>query len=379
MEIKFVCDHDSLTDRYGRFVLKPLDRGAGAVVGNALRRVLLSQLDGAAVTAVKIPGVLHEFASIPGAVEDTSEVIRNLRGLDLKMSDSGPCTLRISAEGKGVVTARDLEADDGVTILNPSAHIVTLETGAKFTAEIEIDSGVGFRQAELGGREIGVIPVDADFCPVARVGYAVEKLEGDRELLSVELVTNGSIVPIDAVKKAASILKSGLTDERLISSKFDGTNGTFVIDAQFKQAGSMFYSGDHAIGHMLRWALMSYLSPDGKEPVTFADYTIQEVEHAASLFEDGGLMLEVHTDGTLGPKEAVSLAGKRLSEMLDVLLSQPVKERGLWDSGTAERRGDAATVSVSPRRRVSASPCLLWRRVLILARPGSLGCAARFL
>ncbi|MFC1713978.1 DNA-directed RNA polymerase subunit beta' [Candidatus Poribacteria bacterium] len=311
MEIRFVCDHDSLTERHGRFILEPLDKGAGAVIGNALRRVLLSQLDGAAVTAVKFRGVLHEFAPIPGAVEDTMEVIRNLRRLDLRVSRPGPKNLRISEKG-GVVTARDLETDDEVVLLNPAAHIVTLADGAKLSAEIEVDTGTGFREAKPGEREPGVIAVDADFCPVQRAVYSVKELEENQEFLSVELYTNGSINPIDAVKKAAAILKSGLTEENLISGDFDNTSGTFVIDA-----------GGHTIGSILCWALMSYSngqkSGDGCEPVVFADYAAQT---------DGKLTLEVQTDGDLGPKEALSLAQQRLVKMMDVLQSPPVKERG---------------------------------------------------
>lgn len=309
METKFICDHDSLTDRHGKFILEPLDKGAGVVIGNALRRVFLSQLTGAAVTAVKIEGVLHEFASIPGAVEDISEVIRNLKHLELKMSGSTPKTLRVSA-GKGVITARELKTNGEVKILNPDAHIVTMADGARFTAEIEVGTGIGFRQAESGGREPGVIAVDADFCPVQRVAYAVKELDGDQESLSVKFHTNGSISPVETVQKAAEILKSGLAEAGLISSDFSGQAGTFVIGGK---------PGGHTIGSIIRWALMSYQSPDGKEHVTFADYSVQK---------DGSLTLEVQTDGELSPRDALSLAKKRLSEILDKLLSLPAKERG---------------------------------------------------
>ena len=308
METGFICDYDNLTDRYGRFFVKPLEKGAGRILGNALRRVLLSQLEGAAVTAVRIQGVLHEFAPIPGAVEDTLEVIRNLKRLELRAITPG--TIRVSVEGKGTVTARDLKTDDGITILNPDAHIVTLEAGAEFSAQMEVDKGIGFRQADPASRDIGIIAVDADFCPVKRVGYTVDELEEDGELLSLEIATDGSIGPVDALKKAVEILKTGLTGEKLIKGKFSKTSGNFVINAR---------PGGHTTGSMLCWSLMSYVSSDSEEHVTFADYEIQE---------DGSLTLEVHTDGSLGPKEAVSLAGKRLSEMLDIFLSPPVMERG---------------------------------------------------
>jgi len=325
MDTRFICDHDNLTGSYGRFILEPLSSGAGAVLGNALRRVLLSRLDGAAVTAVKIQSVAHEFAPIPGAVEDTSEVIRNLRLLKLEMSGSAPKKLRASAEGAGVITARDLKADDGVRIMNPGAHIVTLEAGSKFAAEMEVNRGIGFKEADPGGGEIGVIDVDADFCPIERVSYTVKTLEGNAESLSIELYTNGSINPIDAMKKAAEILKSGLTDEGLISSKFNGTSGTFVMSAN---------PGGHTIGSTLRWALMSNLSPDC---VRFADYNIQK---------DGSLSLEVHTDGSMNPKEAISLAAKGVSEMLDIILSPPESKRGCPSIARSTSAG-AHTGSVS--------------------------------
>jgi DNA-directed RNA polymerase subunit beta' len=323
METKFICDYDNLTDRYGRFFVKPLEKGAGRILGNALRRVLLSQLEGAAVTAVRIQGVLHEFAPIPGAVEDTSEVLHNLKRLELRAA--APGVIRVSVDGKGAVRARDLKTDDDITILNPDAHIVTLEAGAAFSAEMEVDKGIGFRQADPAGRAIGVIAVDADFCPVKRVGYAVEELEEDGELLSLELTTDGSISPVEALKKAVEILKTGLTGEKLIKGKFDKTSGKFVINAR---------PGGHTTGSMLCWSLMSLeektqdtrlktqdKDPESSkyEPVKFADYELQE---------DGSLTLEVHTDGSLGPKEAVSLAGKRLSGMLDTFLSPPAMERG---------------------------------------------------
>jgi DNA-directed RNA polymerase alpha subunit len=357
METKFICDYDNLTDRYGRFFVKPLEKGAGRILGNALRRVLMSQLEGAAVTAVRIQGVLHEFAPIPGVVEDTLEVIRNLKRLELRAT--APGVMRVSVEGKGAVRARDLKTDDDITILNPDAHIVTLEAGAEFSAEMEVGKGIGFRQADPAGRDIGVIAVDADFCPVKRVGYAVEELEfqvsslksqvSRGELLSLEITTDGSIAPVDALKKAVEILKTGLTGEKLIKGKFNKTSGNFVINAGSplkRGLGGFSRLDGHTTGSMLCWSLMSLRAEGGErraeseghrakgkkqtkalssmpyalyEHVTFADYKIQE---------GGSLTLEVHTDGSLEPKEAVSLAGKRLSGMLDVLLSPPAMERG---------------------------------------------------
>lgn len=214
METGFLCDYDNLTERWGRFILEPLEKGIGTVLGNSLRRVLLSQLDGSAITVVKIHGVPHEFAPIPGAVEDTLEVIRNLRGLKLKMSCPGPKTLCISAEG--VVTGRALAVDDEVRVLNPDVKIVTLEPGAKFLAEIKVEKGVGFRQAQENNEGIGFINVDANFSPIQRVGYAVRELEEGMESLSIELATHGGISPIDAINKAAAILKSAFTESKFI-------------------------------------------------------------------------------------------------------------------------------------------------------------------
>lgn len=308
MGIRFVCDHDSLTDKRGRFAIEPLNKGAAKVLGNALRRILLSQLEGAAVTAVKIDDVLHEFALIPGAIEDTSEVIRNLKNLKLKMSGSGTKKLHISATG--VVTGRDIKADDGVTILNPDTHIVTLSEEAKFVAEIEVDTGVGFRQAEEGSSELGTIVTDADFSPALRVGYAVKELDNGQESLSLELHTDGSISPLEAIKKAVIILRSGLVEKQLVSGDFDETHGKFIINTG---------ANGYAIGSILKWTLMSHLSADKKEHVTFADYSLQD---------NGNMVLEIQTDGKISPKAALSVVAKELLKIIDTLIADPIKERG---------------------------------------------------
>lgn len=198
---------------YGRFVVEPLERGYGTTLGNSLRRVLLSSLPGAAVTSVKIEGVLHEFSTIPGVVEDTTDVILNLKQLCLKMYSDEPRMLRLEAHGEKEVTAADIIADPDVEILNPDLHIATLEKGARLQMEIDVRKGRGYVPAERNkspNQAIGVIPVDSIFTPVRKVNFAVENTRvgqrTDYDRLVLDVWTNGTIRPDEAVSMAARIL-----------------------------------------------------------------------------------------------------------------------------------------------------------------------------
>lgn len=210
--------------RYGKFVVEPLERGYGTTLGNAMRRVLLSSLPGAAVTSVKIDGALHEFSTIPGVVEDTTDIILNLKSLCLKLHSDGPKTIRVEAEGEGEVTARDIIADADVEILNPNLHLATLARTGRLAMEITVEKGRGYVPAEKNKPEnaIGVIPVDALFSPVPKVNFTVENTRvgqvTDYDRLTLEVWTNGSVAPDEAVSTAARILTDylslfqGLTD-----------------------------------------------------------------------------------------------------------------------------------------------------------------------
>ncbi|HEX7056232.1 MAG TPA: DNA-directed RNA polymerase subunit alpha [Bacilli bacterium] len=211
---------------YGKFVVEPLERGYGTTLGNSLRRILLSSLPGAAVTSVQIDGVLHEFSTIPGVLEDVTEIILNLKGLSLKIHSEDEKVLEIDAEGEGVVTAGDIRADSDVEILNPELHIATLASDARLHMRIYANRGRGYIPADRNKSEeqmIGVIPVDSIYTPITRVNYTVENTRVGQvtnyDKLSLEVWTDGSIRPEEAVSLGAKILTEhlmlfvGLTDE----------------------------------------------------------------------------------------------------------------------------------------------------------------------
>jgi len=202
---------------YGKFVVEPLERGYGITLGNSLRRILLSSLPGAAVTSVKIDGVLHEFSTVPGVVEDVTDIILNLKQLSLKVHSDGIKTLRIDAEGEGPVTAGDIHTDADVEILNPDLHIATLDKGGRLVAEITVGKGRGYVPADQNKHldmPIGVIPVDSIFSPIRRVNYTIEHTRvGNKtnyDKLTLEVWTNGTIKPDEACSWGAKILKEHL-------------------------------------------------------------------------------------------------------------------------------------------------------------------------
>ncbi len=207
-------DEDVSTDDYGRFVIEPLERGFGATVGNSLRRVLLSSLEGDAITSVRIEGVHHEFGAIPGVVEDVSELVLNLNSIRLKLHGTKEKkSVRIKAKGKKTLSAANLAVDDEILILNPDQHLLTMNQGAKVEAEIEIGRGRGYVSAEQNKTEdqpIGTICIDSIFSPVEKVNVAVEDARvgqtTDYNRVILEIWTNGGILPEDALASAAKIL-----------------------------------------------------------------------------------------------------------------------------------------------------------------------------
>ncbi len=205
-------------DRYGKFVLEPLERGFGITMGNSMRRVLLSSLPGVAVTSVKVDGALHEFTTLPGVKEDLVEIILNLKELALVMSGDEPKIITINAQGPGRVTAGDIIVDADVEIKNPEHHIATLNNDARLFMEITIEKGRGYVPAERNkhaGQPIGIIPVDSIFTPIRRVNYNVENTRvgqvTDYDKLTLEVWTNGTIKPDEATSLAAKILVEHLT------------------------------------------------------------------------------------------------------------------------------------------------------------------------
>ncbi|HCY74662.1 MAG TPA: DNA-directed RNA polymerase subunit alpha [Ignavibacteriales bacterium] len=210
-----VLDEANYTNSFGRFTLQPLERGYGVTLGNSLRRVLLSSLQGAAITSVKFSGVLHEFTTIEGVVEDVSEIILNLKQVRLKFLSKKPNKIDISLNGPGEWTAGDIQkASNEVEILNPDLHIATLNKSAKLEVEIRVGKGVGYVPAAeniVPDQTIGVIPIDSIFTPIKLVKYEVENVrigdKNDFEKLTFEVTTDGSITPDDALTQAAKILR----------------------------------------------------------------------------------------------------------------------------------------------------------------------------
>ncbi len=211
-------DHSTLTKNYGRFYAQPFERGFGTTIGNALRRVLLSSIEGAAITAVKIEGVLHEFSPIPGALEDTTEIILNLKRVPFNLLSPGPKMVTLRAEGEGVVKSSDIELPSDVEILDKDLVIANLSPSGKLALEMRLNDGRGYVSAEKNFDEdltIGFIPLDSVHSPVKKVNYVVEAARvgqaTDYDKLTLDVWTNGCVSPQDAVGLASKLLKDHLT------------------------------------------------------------------------------------------------------------------------------------------------------------------------
>ncbi len=212
----FEVDKDSLSDDYGRFVIRPLERGYGVTLGNSLRRVLLSSMMGSAVSAVKFDGVLHEFSTIPDVLEDVTDIILNLKEVRFRQYDAEPKTLRIEKHGPGTVTAADIQHNDQVEVLNPEQHIATLGKDGKFVAELVISYDRGYREANEIKKDlpVGFITVDAIHSPIRRVNFNVSAARvgqrTDYDALTLEVWTDGSLKPEESVALASKIMKEQL-------------------------------------------------------------------------------------------------------------------------------------------------------------------------
>src|SRR5207244_4198216 len=214
---RVVSDRTGLTDTFGKFTAEPFERGFGVTVGNSLRRILLSSLEGSAVTRWKIQGVQHEISTIPGVVEDVTDIILNVKSLVVKNSSEQPRTIRIDRHEKGVITAANIISDEAVQIVNPEHILATLTDDVPFVMEMTVENGRGYRTADDNAgkeREIGVIPVDSSFSPVVRVKYDIEETrvgqKTNYDRLILEIWTNGTVGPQMAVVEAAKILRKHL-------------------------------------------------------------------------------------------------------------------------------------------------------------------------
>jgi DNA-directed RNA polymerase subunit alpha len=211
---RLACESETLTNRYAKFYAQPFERGFGTTIGNCLRRALLSSIEGAAITAVKIQGVLHEFSSIPGVVEDATDIILNLKRIPFKLHGAGPKTLRVERTTPGEMLSGEIEADGEVEILDPNVHIATISEGGSLTIEMRLKRGRGYVSAERNFDEdlaVGYIPIDSVHSPVKKVNYTVESArlgqDTDYDKLTIEVWTNGSVKPENAVGLASKLIK----------------------------------------------------------------------------------------------------------------------------------------------------------------------------
>jgi len=211
---RLACNLETLTATYGEFSAQPFERGFGTTIGNALRRVLLSSIEGAAVTAVKIEGVLHEFSPIPGVVEDATDIILNLKQVPLRLHGEGPKTLSLTVDKSGQVNSSKIHTDADVEVLNPNVYLATVSEGGNLQVEMRLKHGRGYISADQNFDEdlaIGYIPIDSVHSPVRKVNYTVEPARlgqvTDYDKLSLKVWTNGSVSPQDAVGLAAKLLK----------------------------------------------------------------------------------------------------------------------------------------------------------------------------
>src|ERR1700684_3066424 len=211
---RLVANTESLTERFGQFNAQPFERGFGSTIGTGLRRVLLSSIEGAAITGVRIDGVSHEFSPIPGVVEDATDIILNLKQVPFKMMGEGMRTVRLKADGAGQILSGQIEADSDIEVLDRNMHIATIGEGGKLSIEMRLKSGRGYVSADRNNDEdlpLGYIPIDSVHSPVRKVNFAVEAARlgqmTDYDKLTIEVWTNGAISPQDSVGQAAKLLK----------------------------------------------------------------------------------------------------------------------------------------------------------------------------
>jgi DNA-directed RNA polymerase subunit alpha len=234
-------ERETLTDRFGRFTAQPFERGFGTTVGNALRRVLLSSIEGTAFTAVKIDGVLHEFSPIKGVVEDATDIILNLKQIPLKCHVDYTKTLYVRVDRPGPVRAGDIEVDQDIEILEPDAHIATVSEGGRLHMELRVKRGRGYVAADKNFDEdlgIGWIPIDSVHSPVKKVNYLVEGARigqtTDYDKLTLDVWTNGSVTPRDAVSLAAKLIRDHLN---IFVNVEEGDEQTMEASAEAPRSG----------------------------------------------------------------------------------------------------------------------------------------------
>lgn len=327
---KLQVESESLTNTYGKFFAEPFERGFGTTLGNSLRRVLLSSLQGAAITSVKIKGVLHEFSSIPGVTEDVTNIILNLKGVSLKMYGNESRIVRIIHKGDGIIKAGDIVSDANVEILNPDHHIATCSKDANLEVEMVVKLGKGYVPADRNRDEkapVGTIPIDAIFSPIKKVNFTVTNARvgqmTDYDKLILELWTNGSIVPEDAVAFAAKILKEQLSifinfdeeaepaEEAETEEEREKINENLYrsvdeLELSVRSANCLKNAGIKMIGE-----LVSRSEAEMLKTQNFGRKSLNEIK---DILADMGLTLGMKLDGFPDPEVMRRIRGERKDE-----------------------------------------------------------------
>jgi len=306
---------------YGKFVCEPLERGFGITIGNSLRRIILSSLYGSAIVAVKFDTVMHEFSVIPGVLEDVSEIILNLKEVRFKVAYAEPKTVYINVEGEGKVTAGDIVSDDGrCEVLNPDAHIATLSRSAKLDMTMTVKVGKGYSLSEANKDEdapLGTIPIDAVFSPIKRVNYGVDNArvgqKTDYDKLTLEVWTDGSILPEDAVAYAAKILKEQLTIFINFDEKIEPEAEKKVDELQEPQFNENLYRSVDELELSVRSAnclknadilkIYQLVSKTEAEMLKTKNFGRKSLNEIKEVLSEMGLSLGMKLDGFVPPEE----------------------------------------------------------------------------
>lgn len=313
---------------YGKFVCEPLERGFGITIGNALRRTILSSLYGAAIVSVRFDKVMHEFSTIPGVIEDVSEIILNLKEVRLRVKDAGPKKLRLEKKGEGPVTAGDLLSDTGgCEILNPDQQIATLSDSGKLQMTMMVKVGKGYSLSEQNKDEedpVGTIPIDSVFSPIKRVNYTVQNARvgqrTDYDKLTLEVWTDGSVHPADAVAYGAKILKEQLAifinfdeeaEPEISSSEDDGSNAQFnenlyrsveELELSVRSANCLKNADIHKI-----FQLVSRTEAEMLKTKNFGRKSLNEIKE---VLAEMGLSLGMKLEGFVVPEEEETVEGE---------------------------------------------------------------------
>jgi DNA-directed RNA polymerase subunit alpha len=310
---KLEVDPDDHSRFYGKFVCEPLERGFGVTIGNSLRRVLISSLQGAAIVSVKIEVVLHEFSTIPGVVEDVTDIILNLKEVRCKLRGEEPRAIKINKSGEGLVKAKDILTDPQVEILNPEQHIATLSIDGQFKAEMQVRPGKGYVPSERNKTEdapVGTIFLDAAFSPIVKVNYVVSNARvgqiTDYDKLTMEIWTDGSITPDDAIAVAAKILKEQLSIFLNFEEEKEEPTGEDEKPAE-EQVNSNLYKSVEELELSVRsanclknahirfiWELVQKTESEMLKTKNFGRKSLNEIK---AILEEMGLNLGIKIDG----------------------------------------------------------------------------------